>query len=201
VDTSEVMRGRRSELGLSQADLAQAAVLDLSQVQDYETGKREPLLSQAAAIADALKISVGELAGKPSHRVQLSGQWWASWQTYRNGTEKIATQHIDIKQQAGLLEVTTLTRGLSEADGGYHWTGELRLWDNEILMGWYAASDGAVRAKGTMYFVLHPHGQSMSGRWVGIGYDGNIMTGWGAIGRTREQAEEAIAHLIRHAEA
>jgi transcriptional regulator with XRE-family HTH domain len=73
VDTSEVMRGRRSELGLSQADLAQAAGLDLSQVQDYETGKREPLLSQAAAIADALKISVGELAGKPSHRVQLGG--------------------------------------------------------------------------------------------------------------------------------
>jgi hypothetical protein len=94
-----------------------------------------------------------------------------------------------------------LTRGLTEADGGYHWSGELRLWDNEILMGWYAASDGAVRAKGTMYFVLHPHGQSMSGRWVGIGYDGNIMTGWGAIARTREQAEEAIARLIRPAEA
>jgi hypothetical protein len=34
-----------------------------------------------------------------------------------------------------------------------------RLWDNEVLMGWYAANDGSIRSKGTMYFVLHPHGE------------------------------------------
>jgi hypothetical protein len=45
-----------------------------------------------------------------------------------------------------------------DEDGGYLWRGELRLWDNEILMGWYAANDGSVRSKGTMYFVMHPHG-------------------------------------------
>jgi len=33
-----------------------------------------------------------------------------------------------------------------------------RLWDNEVLMGWYAANDGSIRSRGTMYFVLHPHG-------------------------------------------
>ena len=37
-------------------------------------------------------------------------------------------------------------------------------------MGWYAANDGSIRSKGTMYFVLHPHGLHMSGRWVGLGY-------------------------------
>ena len=61
----------------------------------------------------------------------------------------------------------------------YRWRGELRLWDNELLMGWYASTDGGVRSKGTMYFVLHPHGQQMTGRWVGLSYDGNIVTGWG----------------------
>jgi hypothetical protein len=40
----------------------------------------------------------------------------------------------------------------------------LRLWDNEILMSWYAANDGSIRSKGTMYFALHPHGLHMSGR-------------------------------------
>lgn len=191
------MRGRRTELGLSQSDLAQATGLEVGQVQAYEAGEREPLLSQATVIADALKISVGELAGKPSHRVKLSGQWWASWQTYRNGAEKIATQRIEIRQEAALMQVATLTRGLSVDEGGYHWTGELRLWDNEILMGWYAANDDAVRAKGTMYFVVHPHGLSMFGRWVGLGYDDNIMTGWASISRTSEQAEETIARLSR----
>ena len=34
----------------------------------------------------------------------------------------------------------------------------MRLWDNEVLLGWYAANDGSIRSKGTMYFVLHPHG-------------------------------------------
>jgi periplasmic divalent cation tolerance protein len=43
-------------------------------------------------------------------------------------------------------------------------------------MGWYAASDGSVRSKGTMYFVMHPHGIHASGRWVGLSYDGNIVT-------------------------
>jgi transcriptional regulator with XRE-family HTH domain len=197
VDTSEVIRVRRAELGLSQGDLAQAAGLDVGQVRDYEAGRRELSLSEAAAVADALRISVGELAGKPPHRVKLSGQWWASWQTYRNGAEKIATQHIEIRQEADFLQVSTLALGLSAAEGGYHWSGELRLWDNEILMGWYAANDRAVRAKGTMYFVLHPHGLRMSGRWVGLGYDDNIMTGWASIGQTPEQAEETVAHLTR----
>jgi hypothetical protein len=35
----------------------------------------------------------------------------------------------------------------------------------------------AHRLQGTTYFVLHPHGLRISGRWVGLGYDGRIMTG------------------------
>jgi hypothetical protein len=36
------------------------------------------------------------------------------------------------------------------------------------------ASEGSIRSKGTMYFVLHPHGLNMSGRWVGLGYAENF---------------------------
>jgi len=81
-------------------------------------------------------------------------------------------------------------------EGGYHWSGELRLWDNEILMGWYAAHDGSIRSKGTMYFVLHPHGLNMSGRWVGLGFDGRIMSGWASMGQTREESEKTMTSLI-----
>ena len=120
----------------------------------------------------------------------------ASWQTSRSGEEKIATQQVEIKQEGDLLQVATVTRGLSEEEGGYHWSGELRLWDNEILMGWYAANDGSIRSKGTMYFALHPHGLHMSGRWVGLGYDGRIMSGWASMGQTREESEKTMAKLI-----
>lgn len=197
MEMQEVIRQRRAELGMSQDDLAQAVGVDASQIRHYETGEQQPLLTVGIAIADALGIPVGELAGKPAHRVKLSGRWWASWQTFRDGVEKIATQPVDVRQEGELLQVAAVARGLSEEEGGYLWSGELRLWDNEILMGWYAANDGSVRSKGTMYFVLHPHGLHMSGRWVGLGYDDQVMTGWATMGHTQEVAEATMTNLVR----
>jgi transcriptional regulator with XRE-family HTH domain len=197
VEIAEVIRERRTELGMSQRDLAQAAGVDVRQIRRYEAGEQQPLLSVAVSIADALKVSVGELAGKPSHRIKLSGLWWASWQTSRSGDEKIATQQVEIKQEGDLLQIATVTQGLSIEEGGYHWSGELRLWDNEILMGWYSANDGSIRNKGTLYFLLHPHGLNMSGRWVGLGYDGRIMTGWSSMGQSEEESEQTMDRLIR----
>ncbi len=180
---------------MSQADLAAAAGVDKRQIRRYEAGEQQPLLSVAVAIAEALQISVGELAGIPSHRVNLSGVWWASWQTFKDGQEIITAQEVQFRQQGELIQLDTITRGIEVEDGGYHWQGELRLWDNEILMGWYAASDGSVRSKGTMYFVLHPHGITMSGRWVGLSYDGAIVTGWGGMGRSEDEARGIINKL------
>jgi transcriptional regulator with XRE-family HTH domain len=193
---SEVIRERRTAIGMSQRDLATAAGVDVRQIRRYEAGEQQPLLSVAIALADALGITVAELAGQPSHRIKLGGTWWASWQTSRTGTEKIASQQVEIKQEGDRMQVATITRGLPVEEGGYHWTGELQLWDNELLMGWYAASEGSIRSKGTMYFVLHPHGLTMAGRWVGLGYDGRIRTGWAAMGQTQEEAEDTMHKLI-----
>lgn len=33
------------------------------------------------------------------------------------------------------------------------------------------------------------------GRWVGLGYDDKIMTGWGSMGKSQEDAEATIAQL------
>jgi transcriptional regulator with XRE-family HTH domain len=133
MDLGEVIRQRRSELGMSQADLARAANIDARQIRRYEAGEQQPLIGVAVAIAKALGIPVGDLAGIPAHRVKLTSEWWASWQTFRNGVEKIATQKVEMQQEGELIRVSTLTHGLSAKEGGYHWSGELRLWDNEIL--------------------------------------------------------------------
>src|SRR6516225_2813449 len=197
MEMSEVIRERRTGTGMSQRDLAAAAGVDVRQIRRYEAGEQQPLLSVAVAIADALGISVGALAGKTTHRIKLGGTWWASWQTFREGTEKIATLQVEIKQEGDLLQVATISRGLAVEEGGFHWSGELRLWDNEVLMGWYAANDGSIRSKGTMYFVLHPHGLNMSGRWVGLGYDDQIMTGFASMAHSREESEETMSRLVR----
>ena len=44
-------------------------------------------------------------------------------------------------------------------------------------MGWYVANEGAVRSKGTMYFTWYQHVINAAGRWVGLRYDGPIVTG------------------------
>ena len=188
----DVLKRRRTELGLSQAQLAAAAGVDARQIRRYESGEQQPLLSVAVAIAKALDISVSELAGAPTPELNLSGTWWASWQTYKDGEEVITAQEVSLRQDGDFIQVETTTRGIAVEDGGYHWKGELRLWDNEILMGWYAAAEASVRSKGTMYFVLHPHGQQMSGRWVGLSHDGKVITGLGAMAHSEDDVRNLV---------
>lgn len=195
MEMPEIIRQRRAELGLSQVELAERVGIDKRQIRRYENGETHPALPVAVEIAKALGITVDELAGRVVHRVDLSGEWWASWQTSKDGNEVITEQKVQMRQRGDSIVVQTTTRGISVTDGGYHWNGELRLWDNEILMGWYAATDGSVRSKGTMYFVLHPHGQQMLGRWVGLSHDGQIMTGWAAMAREEHVAPQSIHGL------
>ena len=192
---SEVIRGRRADLGMSQAQLAAIAGVDTRQIRRYESGEQQPMLSVAVAIAEALGITVGQLAGESTRRVVLTGDWWASWQTFKDGQEVLTLQQVRFVQRGDDLRVEATTRGLPVEEGGYLWRGEMRLWDNEILMGWYAADDQAIRSKGTMYLVLHPHGQSMTGRWVGLSYDGALVTGWSAMAKTQEEADRLMHEL------
>jgi len=182
---------------MSQAELAQAAGVDARQIRRYEAGHQQPVLPVAVAIADALQISVGELAGIPKHEIDLTGDWHSGWQSFKDGAEVIAVQRVRIKQQRDLIQIETLARGRPVEDGGYHWRGELRLWDNEILMGWYVSADSSVRSKGTLYFVLHPQGRRMIGRWVGLSYDGKVVTGWGAMAHTPEETRDLLTDLAR----
>jgi hypothetical protein len=103
-------------------------------------------------------------------------------------------------QTKNMVHIASLRRGLSERDGGYMWRGKLRLWDNEILTGWYVANDGSIRSKGTMYLLIHADEDEMTGRWVGLGYDDSIMTGWATMGRTEARSRATMSRLIEGAE-
>jgi hypothetical protein len=100
-----------------------------------------------------------------------------------------------VHQQGELLQ-RDADRAVPVEEGSYAWRGELRLWDNEALLGWYRSTDAAVRSKGTMYLALHPHGTHAWGRWVGMSYDGPVVSGWGAIARTDEQVSSIVGDLI-----
>lgn len=67
-------------------------------------------------------------------------------------------------------------------------------------MPWYRSTDAAVRSKGTMYLAFHPHGTHAWGRWVGMSYDGVVITGWGAMARTEDEAHKVVQDLINSGE-
>ncbi|MGH3611546.1 MAG: helix-turn-helix transcriptional regulator [Pseudonocardia sp.] len=187
MEMNEVIRQRRADLGMSQGDLAAKVGVDRRQIRRYEAGETQPTLSVAKTIARALGITIDELAGDETHRIDLTGDWWACWQSWKDGREVINPHEVRMTQRGEAVEVVAVTRGTPLEDGGYMWRGEMRVWDNEILMGWYTADEGAVRSKGTLYFALHQHGIHATGRWVGLSYDGPIVSGWSTLARSEDE--------------
>src|SRR3954467_12228869 len=197
----EIIKRLRQEAGLSQAGLAAAAGIHTRQITRYESAEQQPALGVAHRLAQALGVTLDELAGAPSDRVQLHGTWWAAWQTFNEGQQVIATQPVGLAQHGSTIQIEALERSNENERGGYVWRGELRVWDGQILMGYYAAADGNVRSKGTMYFVLHAQGDYAHGRWVGLSYDGPVVSGYAALARTQEHAQAVMQRLVDSAEA
>lgn len=200
MDISDVIRARRAALGFSQAELARAAGVSVRQLARYEAGEQQPVLSAAVALADALGISLAQLAGQVTHDLDLSGDWWAAWQTWKDGVPRVDTHTLEVHQRGELLQLDA-ERAIPVEEGSYRWRGELRLWVNEALMGWYRSTEGIVPSKGTMYLILDPHGTHAWGRWVGMSYDGPIISGWGAMARTDDQARQIVQDVIDTTEA
>lgn len=195
MEMNEVIRQRRANLGMSQGDLAAKVGVDRRQIRRYEAGETQPTLPMAKMIARALGITIDELAGDETHRVDLTGDWWACWQSWKDGAEVINPHEVRMTQRGDAVEIVAVTRGTPLDEGGYMWRGEMRVWDNEILMGWYTADEGAVRSKGTLYFTLHQHGVNARGRWVGLSYDGPIVSGWSALARSEEEVVSLMDDL------
>src|SRR4051812_4273067 len=191
----EIIKRLRQEAGLSQAGLAAAAGVHTRQITRYESGEQQPALGVAQRLAQALGVTLDELAGSPSDRINLDGTWWTAWQTFNDGAEVIATQPVGLSQRGSTITIEALERSAENERGGYLWRGELRLWDGQILMGYYAAADGNVRSKGTMYFVLHAQGEYAHGRWVGLSYDGPVVSGLAALARTRDAVNALMQRL------
>lgn len=64
-------------MGMSQGDLAVKVGVDRQQIRRDEAGRDPADLSVAKTIARALGITIDELAGDETHRVDRTGDWWA----------------------------------------------------------------------------------------------------------------------------
>jgi transcriptional regulator with XRE-family HTH domain len=168
-----VISSRCRELGLTQAQLAERAGVHVRQIRRYERGEQQPVLGVAVKLAEALQISLDELAGV-SHD-PLDGTWWTARQVEVDGRAFVITAEVRLRSAREMIALE-----------GRGWRGELRRWESGALTGWY--TDGS--AQGTMYFA--PSG---AGRWVGTNAAGALVGGHAGLSRTREAAQALIAGL------
>lgn len=66
----------REAAGLSQSEAAEAAGVPFATLRNWEQGRRQPLLGAAARLAQALGVSLDELAGidAPARRARGRGK-------------------------------------------------------------------------------------------------------------------------------
>jgi len=129
-------------------------------------------------------------------RLQLDGDWFAFWESAVRGQTIINGERVSARQVRNKLFLQNDAASLENPEGGYLWRGELEVWDNQHLLGWYVAREPNVLSKGTLYFVLHPSGKEMSGRWVGRSYDGELREGYGCLARSHEEAHNMVNSLV-----
>lgn len=129
-------------------------------------------------------------------RLLLHGRWHAIWESTVHDKLILNHEEVEVRQVRNRLFVHNLARSEDNPEGGYLWRGELRVWDNQHLLGWYVAAEPNVLSKGTMYFVLHPNGNEMEGRWCGRSYDGALITGLCTMARDRSHATRCMKHLV-----
>jgi DNA-binding XRE family transcriptional regulator len=183
MQTPEIIRRRRLELGLSQAELAAAVGLDSRQIRRYETGDSQPSLQGARALAERLGVTIDELAGGPPH---FSGSWWCLWHTPDTTTPRAGG--VVISHRGNRVEIAADPH----AETIYAWHSELRV-DGNDLLGWYVIDDTDTRSKGTL--VLSLNSETLGGTWVRISLNG-LATGSLALGRTPTSASVRLDTIL-----
>lgn len=181
------IRSAREAAGLSQTELAHLVGVESNQVSRWERDASPPGLENFDRIATSLKVSMDELAGKVPLGVDLSGQWYAAWQTWRVGLRSINTHGLSASHYGERVKF--------EADGDYEWFGDFK-YRLGFLKGEYVATESGRPASGTMFLPITADNQTAFGSWSGITGEGKLGNGWGVISRSESYASDLLKKLI-----
>ncbi|MFC6011874.1 helix-turn-helix domain-containing protein [Nocardia lasii] len=195
--TGKVIQERRRLLGLSQPALATAIGVSSRQITRYESEEQSPTLPVAVRLADALQISLAELAGIVDNRVDLAGRWWAAWQKPANHRDEVEIAAVTIRHEGDhLLLDSEAEPPAPQADPVAAMRGEMRVWDGDALTGWVRGMDIAFPV-GTIYYNLHPQGAHAVGSWTTKSGSDGVVRGWSVLARERSDAEKLLAEMLR----
>jgi len=130
--------------------------------------------------------------------INLSGKWYATWQTTIDNTLNINTELVMITQKGIKMIIENENISPQNKIGGYYWLAKCTIYDNNHILGYYLARDTNITSKGTIYFVLSPSGESLKGIWAGCNYDADFNWGYGVIAKDYEFSIRELDRLIKN---
>lgn len=185
----EVIRRRRQELGLSQAELAGRVGTDSRAIRRYEAGDIQPSLVVAKALADALDISLDVLAGGLPLE-GMSGLWWIAWKPLDQASP-VQTQ-IEISLVGADYEALPAD-AKAEQRLPTSWRMTFRRARDIGLMGWFTHTKTAGVA------ILEPMSPGWAGRWISVPTVATPGAGHLALSRVPEDLSELLNAAINTA--
>ncbi|UBV21682.1 MULTISPECIES: helix-turn-helix transcriptional regulator [Mycolicibacterium] len=177
-----VLQTRRNELGLTLNRVANTAGIPVELYQEYERGNTELPLTTAAALAEVLDISLVKLAGTEQASADLSGTWYANWQ---------APGVTDTSPHT--VEALRITNKLALDNG---WRGELDIFSDEILIGWYRPPTRGIRTRMGVFLWIPAADDYLYGRWTGVSESNSVEDGWCVLARTDKRSQDVMQQLI-----
>jgi len=180
----DAILARRKQLGLTAARAAATVGFPLEQYQQIESGEKEPTLTDAIALSEALDMPLDEMAGIVPKAVDFNGPWWAIWQ---GGIHQ--ADHVDLHTVSMLRAGDKLL-----LDAG--WRGELQVFGNEVLVGWYRPPAGFSRTRQGVFLWLPTGSEVIYGKWTAVNTNNSVTDGWCALARDETKAREVLDLLV-----
>lgn len=145
------------------------------------------------------KIIIRRKEVEDNNNINISGDWFAAWQTSVDNQQLLNTESLKIKQQGKNVVVHNCERAPENPRGGYLWRAKLQFYQGRNLMGWYFPLKSENNAsKGIMYMTYFSQRREFYGKWIGSGYDGELEVGFLVFAQTREGAKEKLKKLIQN---
>lgn len=134
---------------------------------------------------------------KDNNSIDVSGEWYAAWQTSVENITLINTEHLMLQQKGKTVKMWNTERSPENPRGGYLWDAQMQFFQGRNLMGWYLAKpEENNTSKGMMYFSYLSPRKIFYGKWVGTAYDGDLITGYVIISKDRTVSRKELEEFI-----
>jgi hypothetical protein len=132
-----------------------------------------------------------------NNNIDITGEWFAAWQTSVENTDNLNTERLSIVQRGQTVKMKNLEKAPENPKGGYFWEGQLQFFHGRSLMGWYMpVTTENLTSKGIVFLSYQSTKKIFYGKWVGTSYDGELSNGFVVISKERDRSMALLRDLV-----